>query len=102
MNHDLRRFHIIGLTEGWSFILLLGVAMPLKYWADMPMAVTVVGSLHGLLFVLYLLSLAEVTIKRRWSILKVLAGLLASVLPLGPFILDAKLVKQELERENRK
>ena len=56
---DLRRFRVVSFAEGVSYLLLLGGAMPLKYFADLPLAVRVVGSIHGALFVLYCLALAK-------------------------------------------
>ena len=85
------RLRIIGLVEGISYLVLLFVAMPLKYWADMPAAVRVVGSLHGGLFVLYVLALLHVMVVYRWSLWK---GCLAFVLPLGTFWADAKLFRE--------
>src|SRR5438552_3773981 len=49
----LRRLRLVGYTEGVSFLVLLGIAMPLKYFAGMPLAVTIVGAIHGLLWILY-------------------------------------------------
>lgn len=88
---SLGRFRLVALLEGLSFIVLLGIAMPLKYWMDMPMAVTVVGGLHGLLFVLYMLALANVFFANKWSFLKGLGAFLASFIPFGTFVLDARL-----------
>ncbi|RIX51879.1 DUF3817 domain-containing protein [Paenibacillus nanensis] len=87
------RLRLIGWLEGLSFLILLLIAMPLKYWADIPEVVTIVGGLHGGLFVLYLLAVLHVTIKHRWSILKFLAACVASVLPFGPFVVDRKLLR---------
>ena len=49
-----RRFKWISLIEGLSFLILLGIAMPLKYMFDQPLAVTYVGWAHGILFILYI------------------------------------------------
>ncbi|WP_337101271.1 DUF3817 domain-containing protein [Paenibacillus sp. YIM B09110] len=87
------RLRIVGFYEGISFLVLLLIAMPLKYWADLPHMVTVVGSLHGLLFTLYGLALLHVWIKHRWSFLKVVAAFIAAFLPFGTFISDAKLLR---------
>ncbi|MFD0587154.1 DUF3817 domain-containing protein [Paenibacillus sp. GCM10027627] len=89
------RLRFIGFYEGLSFLVLLLIAMPLKYWADIPQAVAVVGALHGLLFILYILAAVHVWIAKRWSLLKFLAVCAASVLPFGPFILDKKLLRGE-------
>ena len=92
------RLRLVGLAEGLSFIALLGVAMPLKYMADMPLAVTWVGSIHGGLFMLYAVALLVAWIDRGWSIWRAGALLIASVVPFGPFIADRSLVR-ELEAE---
>ncbi|MBF9255331.1 DUF3817 domain-containing protein [Pontibacter sp. 172403-2] len=94
-NAAIKRLRLIGILEGISYLVLLGIAMPLKYMADMPAPVKYVGWAHGLLFVLFVAAVANAAIAKRWSVLKVLAALVASVLPFGPFILDAKLLKQE-------
>lgn len=89
------RLRFIGFYEGISFLVLLLIAMPLKHWADIPQVVTVVGGLHGLLFVLYIFAVIHVTIVRRWSILKFVAACLAAILPFGPFVLDKRLLRGE-------
>ncbi|WP_127585468.1 DUF3817 domain-containing protein [Paenibacillus koleovorans] len=92
---SLGRLRIITLLEGLSYMVLLGIAMPLKYAADLPEAVRVVGSLHGLLFVLYMLAVAHVTFVHRWSIGKVLFAVGAAFVPLGNFLLDRRLLREE-------
>ncbi len=85
------RLRAVGLFEGISFLLLLGIAMPLKYFVGFPMAVTVVGAIHGALFVLYILALINVTFVRRWSFGQVAGAFVASLLPFGTFVLDARI-----------
>lgn len=91
----LGRFRGIALLEGLSFLLLLFIAMPLKYWAGMPEAVKLTGWAHGVLFVLYVLSLLEVTLKQRWSIWTALLAFIASLIPFGTFVLDAQFLKKQ-------
>lgn len=91
----LGRFRVVGIIEGISYLVLLGIAMPLKYFLDFPEAVKIAGSLHGLFFVLYILALAHVTIKNRWSMMRVAGAFLASLLPFGNFVLDARLRREE-------
>ncbi|GED68423.1 membrane protein [Brevibacillus reuszeri] len=95
MNTPLGRFRVIGILEGISYLVLLGIAMPLKYFLDVPAAVKIAGSLHGVLFVLYILALAHVTLKNRWSIIRVIGAFIASLLPFGNFVLDARLRKEQ-------
>jgi integral membrane protein len=85
MTSALRQLLWIGRAEGVSFLVLLLVAMPLKYGAGMPMAVRIVGMAHGLLFIMYVLSLLRAAGEGGWPRRRTLQGLLASVIPLGPF-----------------
>jgi integral membrane protein len=80
-----RRFHRLGRIEGVSLLALVLVAMPLKYLAGQPLAVTVVGSVHGLLWVVYMLMLAQVWGRRTWPFSTVVLAGVASVLPFGPW-----------------
>lgn len=89
------RLRWIGILEGTSFLLLVGVAMPLKYAADMPAMVTQVGWIHGLLFLAYLLALAHATLAARWSWRAAAALFLAAVVPAGPFIAEPWLRRQQ-------
>lgn len=84
-----RQLHAVGRIEGISFLTLLLIAMPLKYLAGMPQAVLIVGSAHGVLWVLYLAMLARAWAGLRWPIGIVFLGGVASVLPLGPWWFEA-------------
>ena len=91
----IRRLRVIAFVEGVSYLVLLGVAMPLKYFAGIPEAVKAVGWAHGVLFVLYLLSVAEVYFKRRWSVSRAAWALVAAFVPFGTFFLDTRLRQEE-------
>jgi len=93
-----KRFKTISYLEGLSFLLLLGIAMPLKYMAGLPAAVKYVGWAHGLLFILYVFALFE--LRREWSTRKLGIGFVASLLPFGPFLFErfsAKLAAENAE-----
>ena len=92
---NLGRFRLVALAEGLSFVVLLFIAMPLKHLAGMPLGVKFVGWAHGLLFVLYLFTLLDVAIACRWSPQRVGIAFIASLLPFGTFVLDAKLRREE-------
>jgi integral membrane protein len=81
----------LSLAEGVSFLLLVFIAMPLKYIADQPMAVKVFGWAHGLLFVILCLSLLQVTLEYRWSMKRAAMVFIAALLPFGPFVLDRRM-----------
>jgi len=90
---SLGLLRIVGIIEGISYLILLFIAMPLKYWAGQPIFVRVFGMAHGILFVLFVLMLMVVWFDRRWSFTRVLVAFLASLLPFGNFVLDARLRK---------
>ncbi len=92
---SLVQLRMVALAEGSSFLALLFVAMPLKYWAGMPLAVRIVGSLHGLLFVLFIVALARAAAQYDWTLLRTLYAFTASVIPFGSFVFDRSL-KQEI------
>lgn len=87
----LHWLRVTGLIEGTSTLALFGVAMPLKYAADMPLAVTIVGGIHGGLFVLYLAVLLLIMTRHRWPIGRGVALFVAAVVPFGPFIMDRRI-----------
>ena len=95
-NSALKKFRTIALLEGTSFLILLLIAMPLKYMLDMPLFVRIMGSIHGVLFLLYVFYLLKVKQQQQWNIQKAAIAFLASLLPCGTFILDAKVLKKEI------
>lgn len=88
----LNRFVSISRLEGVSFLLLVFIAMPLKYGAGMPLMVKYVGWAHGVLFMAYMAQLLFVAILYKWDIIKVILGFIASLLPFGPFIFERKMM----------
>ena len=86
---------MIALAEGISFLTLLFIAMPMKYFLGMPEVVRVVGSIHGGLFVLYVGLLTMLHFRQRWSFMFSLYALIASVIPFGTFMLDKHLREKE-------
>jgi integral membrane protein len=83
-------FRWIGRFEGISFLLLLGIAMPLKYIWGMPKAVSVVGMAHGVLFIGYVAMANYVALELRWSRKVWLLSMVAAVLPFGTFVFEKK------------
>lgn len=79
------------LVEGLSFILLLFVAMPLKYFADMPMAVRIAGMAHGVLFIAVGVLLLLAIAKARWSLGRAAFVFLGTLIPFGPFLIDRRM-----------
>ena len=87
-------FRKISLAEGCSFIILLFVAMPLKYMADSPEAVKYVGWLHGLLFVIYVFLLCYLSIIMKWKFKRLITYFIAAFLPIAPFLVEKQLKKE--------
>lgn len=90
----LGRFLTIGFLEGLSYVILLLIAMPLKYWANMPSPVRIVGMAHGVLFVAYVLALVHATIAYKWSFKTFFLAFALSFLPFGTFFLG-KVINME-------
>jgi len=91
MNNTLSLFRKVAVAEGISYILLLFIAMPLKYLADMPLAVKYTGWAHGLLFVMYIALLVMAWQEYKWSFKRVFLFGGASLLPFAPFWVERKL-----------
>ena len=82
------------LIEGVSYLILLFIAMPLKYFFNIPDAVKYFGWIHGVLFLVFFVALILASIKYSWSLVRIAIYLLGSVLPFIPFLLDKKLEKE--------
>ena len=87
-------FRYISVLEGVSLLVLLGIAMPLRYMLDLPMMVKIVGMFHGVLFVAYVLFALLFTKRAKWSFLELTWIVLLSVIPFGTFYADAKYLKR--------
>src|SRR6478735_8841621 len=88
---------LVALVEAVSFLLLLGVAMPLKYAAGMPMAVKLAGWIHGVLFILFVVALVRVVRAARWPMGRAGMVFVGALLPFGPMVLDPRMKRYEAE-----
>ena len=88
---SLHQLRIVAFLEGMSFLVLLFIAMPLKYLAGQPLAVRVVGLIHGILFLAFVVALFRAARARTWPLRRSGLALLASLLPFGTFVLDRSL-----------
>ena len=79
----LGRFRFMGILEGSSLVILLFVAMPLKYWFGMPEAVTIIGTLHGYIFLAYLLAIVYAMIAVKWPFRFTVGAVLSAFIPFG-------------------
>lgn len=98
-NEILNRFLKVGFAEGLSFIILLAIAMPLKYFASMPIAVRIIGMLHGLLFIAFCITLLHAAVFYRWKVITVIVAFLLSFIPFGTFYLEKVIKNQHSKRE---
>lgn len=89
----VRALRHLAIVEGISTLVLFGIAMPLKYFAGMPLAVRIVGSVHGALFVALVVMLLLAVRKVPISLGLAAAGIAAAVVPGGPFVLDRHLAR---------
>lgn len=92
---SLRNFRILAFVEGVSFLVILFITMPLKYWYDMPEPNRVIGMVHGVLFLGYCAYALQLKMARNWTTMKLLWLWLASIVPFGTFIADWKLLRTE-------
>ena len=87
----------MGILDGLSLLILLGIAMPLKYFAGLPLAVTIMGSLHGVIFIVYIASIAWAQLRLQWPIVYSIVAVLVAFIPLGNFVLD-RYIKRAAQR----
>lgn len=87
----------VGWAEAVSYLLLLGVAMPLKYIWGQPLAVKVVGMFHGVLFILFCVVLLRAMLAAKWGLGRGALLFAATFVPFGPFLLDKKMKRYEEE-----
>ncbi len=97
LRSSIGQLRIVGFAEAVSFLILLGVAVPLKYLGGLPGPVRVVGMIHGVLFLLYIVAVIRAAWVHRWPVLRWFLSLAASFFPFGPFLLDRRLRRDEVE-----
>ena len=98
-NDAFTRFRLISFIEGISYLLLVFIAMPLKYMFDYPMAVKVVGMGHGVLFILFFLALVMAMNKYKWKFLG-FQLFVYSLIPFGFILIDKIIMKNSAKKLN--
>ena len=86
-------FRVVSFLEGTSYLLLLFVAVPIKYWMNDPQYVKLLGMPHGLLFVTYLVIAFLIKSELKWNNKTLSVVILASVIPFGTFYVDKKYLR---------
>ena len=89
-DHLSQKFKMLGFAEGTSLLILFGIAMPLKYLFHEPLAVRVVGSIHGFLFIAYVILATVMASREKWSKQTLLTSYVLSTLPFGTFVFEKK------------
>jgi integral membrane protein len=91
MKNPVSFLRSIGLLEAVSYLILLGIAMPLKYTWGMPLTVRICGSIHGGLFVVFCIALWRVLMNTNWPLSRAALVFIASLLPFVPFFIDRRM-----------
>ena len=91
MSDSLTRFRFVAIAEGISYVVLVFIGMPLKYLADQPLTVEIVGWIHGILFISYLILGTQAAADEKWSLRFVAIAFAAALVPGGTFWLDRHL-----------
>ena len=77
----LQRYRVMATVVGVLLILLCLVAVPLKYWADIPTPVTILGTAHGWLYALFFLSAVDLALRAKWSLQGAVLAVVAGTIP---------------------
>ncbi len=88
-----KSFKIVALLEGLSYILLLFIAVPIKYLAGDPQYVKLLGMPHGILFLAYIVLAIMLASELKWTKKTLFIVLLASIIPFGTFYVDRTYLK---------
>jgi integral membrane protein len=102
MINPIARLRTIAIIEGISFLVLLFIAMPLKYVWGQPQAVRIIGMAHGVLFLIFCAALIRVTVIAKWPLGRSALLFLASIIPFGPWLIDRRIKTYEAEFLARK
>jgi len=90
------RLRILGFLEGISLLLLVFIAVPLKYWGGEPALVKAIGPIHGLLFTFFVLMTLSAGVTYGWKFSETSwKVLLACVIPFGTFYIDKHILARE-------
>ena len=105
LRSSITRLRILGFVEGVTLLCLIGVAVPLKHFAGESDAVSLLGPIHGAVFLIYLFNVWEIALSDGWSRAEIVRTVLVSILPLGSFLNDAFLCRKQrsltVEKEER-
>jgi integral membrane protein len=93
LSSSLGRLRLLGLAEGISLLILIGIGVPMKYVGHDPALVRAMGPVHGLLFLLYVLNTLRVGVEYGWRFQQTTwKVLLACIIPFGTFYIDHRIL----------
>ena len=90
MKSALLRYRVSAWVVGVMLLILVGVAMPLKYFAGQPLLVQIVGPIHGFLYMVYLVTAFDLAVRCRWRLTRTVPVLLAGTIPVLSFVAERK------------
>jgi integral membrane protein len=90
----LLRYRIMALVTGTLLIALVFVAVPLNWWGHMHGPVAVIGTAHGFLFMVYLVTALDLGVRRRWPLLKLGLVMIAGTVPFASFVAERKITRE--------
>jgi integral membrane protein len=96
MESKVSRLRVVAILEGISFLVLLFIAMPIKYIGGEPIVVKYVGMAHGVLFILFMIALYDASRSTSWTYAFRTLAFISSLIPFGAFWLEVKLKKPAL------
>jgi integral membrane protein len=99
MTAALVRYRVVAYIVGVLLLVLVGVAMPLKYFADQPTLVAAVGPIHGFVYMAYLVVAFDLAVRAKWTFLRTLVILLAGTIPVMSFVAERKVTSWIRQRE---
>ena len=95
MKNSVKKFGLINTVEGYSYIILLFIAMPLKYIFAMPIAVKIAGMTHGILFIIFCFLLVQSWLDTKWAFKENIIFFIASLIPFGTFFTKKRIQSYE-------
>ncbi|MGB9375899.1 MAG: DUF3817 domain-containing protein [Mycobacteriales bacterium] len=98
MTSALTRYRVMAYVVGVMLLVLVGIAMPLKYLAHHPGVVNVVAPVHGFFYIVYVLVGLDLAFRSRWSLVRTGLVLLAGAVPFLSFVMERKVVREARER----
>lgn len=94
LSTSIGRLRLIGFLEGLSLLILVFIAVPMKYYGNNPSLVKSVGPVHGVLFLLFVFLALQVSVEYKWKLFQTTwKVMLASLIPFGTFYVDNKILK---------